>query len=281
MSFSAPVPVADLSALVESWRGEPSFAIADATRVLGAAGDTSVRRPLASITKLFSAYAALIAIEEGTLVLGEPAGPPGSTVRHLLAHASGLAFDEHTTLSAPGSRRIYSNSGIEVLARHLEGRAGMPFAEYLRMGVLEPLGLGHLDADVNPAHGLSASIDDLVVFGRELLDPTLVHDSTLAEATAPVWPELRGVLPGYGLMNPNPWGLGFEIRGDKHPHWTAPSHPPSTFGHFGGAGSFLWIDPVARLIGAAVGTEPFGDWAVAAWAPTNEAALSRYRSGRA
>ena len=47
----------------------------------------------ASVTKLVTALAALVAAEEGVIDLDEPAGPPGSTVRHLLAHASGLPFE--------------------------------------------------------------------------------------------------------------------------------------------------------------------------------------------
>ena len=78
-------------------------------------------------------------------------------------------------------------------------------------------------------------------------------------------------------MTHNTWGLGFEIRGDKLAHWTAPTHPPTTFGHFGGAGSFLWIDPEAQMIGASVGTKMFGDWAVAAWPIANGELVRRYR----
>ena len=266
----------DLSSLISRWPGEPSLAVATPDRLLGTAGDTSTPRHLASITKLFTCYATLVAIEEGTLALDQPAGPRGSTVRHLMAHASGLMFDTHNLASGVGERRVYSNTGIEVLADHLAFRSGIAFADYLHEGVLQPIGLGHLRLTGSPAHALVASVDDLVVFGRELLSPTLVASATLAEATSPVYPELRGVLPGFGLMAHNTWGLGFEIKGDKVPHWTAPAHPPTTFGHFGGAGSFLWIDPEAQMIGASAGTEPFGEWAVAAWPVANGELARRY-----
>src|SRR5918999_1991329 len=49
--------------------------------------------PWASVTKPVVALAALVAAEEGVVDLDEPAGPPGLTVRHLLAHASGLPFE--------------------------------------------------------------------------------------------------------------------------------------------------------------------------------------------
>ncbi|HEY9349559.1 MAG TPA: serine hydrolase, partial [Acidothermales bacterium] len=57
--------------------------------VLGEYGPQEHVFELASVTKLLTAYAALIAVEEGALGLDAPAGPPESTIRHLLAHASG------------------------------------------------------------------------------------------------------------------------------------------------------------------------------------------------
>ena len=57
--------------------------------VVDAAGPTDWQTRIASVTKPLVALAALVAVEEGTLDLEAPAGPPGATVRHLLAHASG------------------------------------------------------------------------------------------------------------------------------------------------------------------------------------------------
>ena len=59
--------------------------------VLGEYGPQEHVFELASVTKLLTAYAALIAVEEGALGLDDSAGPPESTIRHLLAHASGVA----------------------------------------------------------------------------------------------------------------------------------------------------------------------------------------------
>jgi CubicO group peptidase (beta-lactamase class C family) len=56
-------------------------------------GDEAREFRWASITKPVVALATLVAAEEGVVDLDEEAGPPGSTVRHLLAHASGLPFD--------------------------------------------------------------------------------------------------------------------------------------------------------------------------------------------
>src|SRR5215211_2728734 len=79
----------------------------------------------ASVTKPATSLAVLVAAEEGTVDLDEPAGPPGSTVRHLLAHASGLPFTGDSPIARPGERRIYSNTGFEVLAAHIEAAAEM------------------------------------------------------------------------------------------------------------------------------------------------------------
>src|SRR2546430_9428592 len=95
----------------------------------------------ASVTKLVTALAALVAAEEGVIDLDEPAGPQGSTVRHLLSHASGLPFESGGPTSRPGQRRVYSNVGFETLAEHIAERAEMSFAAYLGAGVLVPLGM--------------------------------------------------------------------------------------------------------------------------------------------
>ena len=270
-------PVDDLSAVTSDWPGDTHpLAVTDEASLLGATGDLDWVTEIASISKLFTSVAALIAVEEGTIALDDPVGPQGSTVRHLMAHASGLEFDHRTQLFGPRHRRIYSNVGIELLAEHLAQTSGMPFTEYLIEGVVIPLGLEGFEAPGSAADGMRASVRHLLRLGRELLTPTLLSPATVATATSPVFPELRGVLPGFGAAAPNSWGLGFEISGNKDPHWTGRNNSPETFGHFGGSGSFLWVDPVRRLIAASVSSEPFGDWAVTAWAEANTTLVERY-----
>ncbi|HYF44697.1 MAG TPA: serine hydrolase domain-containing protein, partial [Acidimicrobiales bacterium] len=108
---------------------------------------------LASVTKLFTAVAALVAVEEGAIGLDTPAGPEGSTVEHLLAHASGLTFDGDTTLARPGTRRIYSNTGFEVLADTVARASEIGFTTYATEAVLEPLGLAGTEPAGSPAAG--------------------------------------------------------------------------------------------------------------------------------
>lgn len=268
----------DLGPLVSDWPVETvSVGVTDAGGTLGLAGDPDPDRVarIASVGKLLVGMAAMVALEEGAIALDEPAGPEGSTVRHLLAHASGLAFDGDLVLSPPGRRRIYSNTGIEVFAEHLATHTGMPFGEYLRAGVLQPLAMQQTELRGSPAHEVWSSVGDLMSFARELLSPTLVAQKTLDEATRPQFAELAGVLPEVGRFDPNPWGLTFEIRDDKRPHWTGARNSAETFGHFGGSGAFLWVDPVAGIGAAAIADREFGPWALDAWPPLSDAVLER------
>jgi CubicO group peptidase (beta-lactamase class C family) len=238
------------------------------------AGAVEHRFELASVTKLLTALAVLVAVEEGTVELDAPAGPPRATVRHLLAHAAGYAFDGDEVLAPPGRRRIYSNTGYEVLAGHVADAAGMPFADYLAEAVLEPLGLTGTTLDGSPAAGAVAPVADVRRLGRELLAPTLVDPSTVAEATSVQFRGLAGVLPGIGRMDPCDWGLGPELRDGKAPHWTPTTASTGTFGHFGGAGTFLWVDPEAGIACAALTDRPFGPWALDVWPAFGDAVLA-------
>ncbi len=245
--------------------------------------DAGARFAWASVTKLSTALCVLVAVEEGIVALDEPAGPPGSTVRHLLAHASGLGPDG-MVLAAPGSRRIYSNEGFRLLGRMVADRSDLTYAEYLSQAVLEPLGIRHTEmaaGAADPAAGLIGTLDDLLALGRELLRPTVVHRETLAAATAVAFPGLAGVLPGFGRQDPCDWGLGFEVRDAKHPHWTGARNSPETFGHFGQAGGFLWVDPVAEVGCAVLTDREFGPWAAGAWPVLADAVLAEASSGPA
>lgn len=244
-------------------------------------GDVERSYPWASVTKMATALAVLVAVEEGTLALDEPAGPPGSTVRHLLAHASGLGPDPGPPIEPVGTRRIYSNAGFEVLAALLELRSGMSFSHYLTGGVLEPLAMTGSALVASPsaaAAGLAGPLSDLVALGREWAFPTLISGPTWVDATAVQFPGLAGVLPGFGPYDPCDWGLGVELRGAKHPHWTGRVNSQATFGHFGQTGSFLWIDPVAGVLCAGLADRPFGVWASRAWPVLADAVLAGTRA---
>ena len=234
---------------------------------------------IASVSKPLFGYAILIAVEEGTISLDEPAGPPGATVRHLLAHASGLPFlATDTTSSAPGIRRVYSNVGFDVLAELLESRADMPVAEYLQSAVFAPLHMDDTELRGSVAKDVWSTITDLGKFAAELLRPRLIATETFQNFTTVQFPELDGVLPGFGIQRPCPWGLGVEIRGHKTPHWTGLHNSPTTFGHFGGSGSFLWVDPEIDAATLCLTGREFGPWAGPLWTSLCDAVIAVLRA---
>jgi CubicO group peptidase (beta-lactamase class C family) len=234
-------------------------------------GDDARVVPLASVSKPVTALAVLVAAEEAVVDLDEPAGPAGSTVRHLLAHASGLPFEGTVPIAEPGRRRIYSNDGFRVLGEHVARHAEMSFAGYVRAAVCEPLGIG-LDPDGDPAAGMRASLRDVLEIAGELLAPRLVADETAAELREVQFPGLAGVLPEWGRFDPLDWGLGVQLA-TPQPTWMGGRVSRRAFGHFGGSGTFLWVDPEAGVACAALAEREFGDWAKEAWPALSDAVL--------
>lgn len=262
-----------------------SAAVVGADGLRDAVGDLDRPYRLASVTKILSAWAVLVAVEEGTVDIDQPVGQPGCTLRHLLSHAGGYAFDGDEPITKPGSRRIYSNTGIEFAAAAVEAAARMPFSAYLGEAVLSPLGMSATELRGSPAHGLRSTVRDLVRLAVELLRPTLLAPATATEATTVQFPELAGIVPSVGRFDPCPWGLGVEIRGGKAPHWTGTTNSPRTFGHFGGAGTFLWVDPNAAsgagLACIALTDRTFDEWtadALRLWPELSDAVLAEYAS---
>jgi len=270
-------PAVDALTQVDKWPVENvAVAVVEPDGVRAWRGDEGREFRWASITKLAVALATLVAAEEGVLDLDEPAGPEGSTVRHLLAHASGLPFEGTTPIARPGERRIYSNAGYETLAEHLARRAEMSFEEYFSEAILTPLDFsGELRGTA--AGGLCGTLLDLIDLAREFMRPTLVAPETFAEATSVQFPGLVGVLPDFGRMDPNDWGLGFELRDAKSPHWTGTRNSPRTYGHFGGSGAFLSVDPEAEIALGVLTDRQFDEWQAEAkrlWPDLSDAVLA-------
>jgi CubicO group peptidase (beta-lactamase class C family) len=231
-------------------------------------GDVDVPLRLASVTKLLTAYAVLIGVEEGALGLDDPAGPPGATVRHLLAHTAGYAFESDSgVIAQPGTRRIYSNRGIEELAKHFATASGIPFEEYLAEAVLEPLGMARTELRGSPAYAGWSPAADVARFAGELLAPTLLAPETVTAMVTVQFPGLTGVLPGIGRFDPLDWGLGTERNFGRPKHWSGQNVPGTAFGHFGGSGTFLWADHGLGLATVCLTDRDFGEWALAAWPP--------------
>jgi CubicO group peptidase (beta-lactamase class C family) len=232
---------------------------------------------VASVTKLMTTLAALTAIEGGRLDLDQPVPEAGDgvTVRHLLAHASGLPFEHSGGRRAPGTRRIYSNVGFRLLGETVADAVGTVFGSWMGASVLAPLGMSatrlgsRRGFEEDPAAGAVSTLDDLERLARCLLDrgaPVLGRE-LFDEAASVQFPGLAGLVPGVGRFDPCDWGLGFELHDGKRPHWMGDRRSAAAFGHFGATGCFLWVDPDAGLACAAVSDRTFDDdgWAMAIW----------------
>jgi CubicO group peptidase (beta-lactamase class C family) len=252
--------------------------------VLDHVGDQNRSFRIASITKVLTAWATMVAVEEGIVSLDQAEGQPGCTLRHLLAHAGGYAFDGDEPIAAPGRQRIYSNTGIELAAAAVERAAGMPFATYLAEAILQPLGMTATELRGSPAHGAHSTVADLARFVGELIAPRLISAAAATEATTTAYPGLSGRIPGIGRFGDCAWGLGIEVKAAKSPHWTADANSPATFGHFGGAGTFIWVDPhgawTRTVACIALTDRPFDDWraeALVRWPELSDAVLAQVR----
>jgi CubicO group peptidase (beta-lactamase class C family) len=270
----------DALGLLADWPvANAAAAVIGPSGVLASHGDTERVFQLASVTKPLVARAAQVAIEEGVVDLDTAAGPPGSTIRHLLAHASGLAMNSDQVLAKPGTRRMYSNYGFTVLAKTIERESEIEFARYLSEAVCAPLAMAATRLDGGAAEagfGATSTVADLSAFAGDLLRPSTVSEQLHREATTVQFPGLDGVLPGYGVQRPNDWGLGFEIRDSKSPHWTGARNSARTYGHFGQAGGFIWADPDAELALVALTDRDFGDWALDLWPAICDAVISEF-----
>ena len=268
----------DLRAEIADWPvGSASVAVIGPDGVLDLVDDGRAH-PWASVTKVITTLTVLDATFEGVIGLDDQVGPPGSTLRHLLSHASGLAIDSDQILGPPGARRVYSNRGIDLAAEHLAAATGRPFADELSERVLDLLSMSGTELVGPPAHGATGPIADLAALAADLLRPTLLLPNVVSLASTVAFPGLSGVLPGFGRQPSNDWGLGCEIRDSKSPHWTAAGNSPATFGHFGQSGSFLWVDPVAQLACVSLSDTAFGPWAADRWPRLSAAVLQAHAS---
>lgn len=269
--------LADALATVDSFgAGHAAAAVIGPEGVIAAHGDLDHRFDWASVSKLVTGLAVLTAIEDGRIDLHEAApapAPPGATIRHLLAHASGLPFDGDVVQGRPGTRRIYSNTGFDLLGALLAERDDRPFEATLRARLLTPLGMDGTVLRGRPSQGLHGPMRDLASLASEILRPTLISPETLRAATKVAFEGIPGVLPGVGRFDTLDWGLAFELRDGKVPHWTGTRNSPGTFGHFGGSGTFLWVDPVLDLALACLTDRAYGPWALKAWPPFSDAVI--------
>ena len=266
--------------LTTSWPVEfVSAAVLRAGTTVATIGDVDRVQRLASISKPMTAWATLVAVEEGIVELDQPIGQPGCTLRHLLAHAGGYPFDGPDPIARPETTRMYSNTGIELVADAVARASAMAFADYLHEALFAPLAMTHTALRGSAAHGVHSNLADTCRFVAEVMRPSLIHATSAADAERIHYPTLAGIVPGVGRYEQCPWGLGFEVRGTKTPHWTGTTNSPRTFGHFGGSGTMFWIDPDRDLALVALADRDFDQWAATAltvWPELSDAVIAEY-----
>ncbi|HKK91784.1 MAG TPA: serine hydrolase domain-containing protein, partial [Longimicrobiales bacterium] len=131
---------------------------------------------VASVSKQFTAMAVLLLVDEGRIDLDEdlrtyldwvPELPAVVTPRHLLSHTSGIRDQWELLMTAgwrlddvitkeqvrrlmmkqrqlnfrPGTRQLYSNMGFSLAAELVQEVSGQPFDEFVKVRILEPLGM--------------------------------------------------------------------------------------------------------------------------------------------
>jgi CubicO group peptidase (beta-lactamase class C family) len=239
-----------------------AYGLADLERRIAATPETDYR--LASVSKQFTAMAVMLLAKDGKLRYDQPIRhflaelPPATqsvTVRHLLNHTSGiwdyealipenrtaqLNDDDVLTLVAsrdslstpPGIAYCYSNSGYVLLGMIVARVSGMPYPEFLRTRIFDPLDMrssvAHVEGiDTVPRRaygysprsgsfvqtdqsvtsatlgdgGIYSNVDDLVLWDRALSEESLIDRASLTQATTPP------ILPG----GPSEYGFGWFV----------------------------------------------------------------------
>ena len=75
----------------------------------------------------------------------------------------------------------------------------------------------------------------------------LLAPETVDEMLAPQFGPLPGGVDGVGEWPDLCWGLGFDVRGHREPHWAGTALSPRAASHFGASGTLAWLDPERGL----------------------------------
>lgn len=248
--------------------------------ILATVGQQERVYELASVTKILVTLVALVAVSEEAISLEDPLGPTGSTVRHILSHASGVVDDPKKPDQTPETQRIYSSHAFDILAEHITARTGIDFPAYFHQALCEPLGLTATELHSSAGFGVRSHITDLTRIAQEMLQPQLIPAELMEYTRSIQFPSLEGFVPGYGKHRPCPWALGLEYRGEKSPHWLGVDQPSDTVGHFGQSGTFMWIDDALRVFTIILTDRPFGSWCKNLWPEFNNRLYHSIQGGK-
>ena len=228
----------------------------------------------ASVSKLLAMHVFADAIVSGFISLDDQIDHPNIdnsvTLADLLSHSSGIKPELESPIE-PCTKRIYSNIAFDIAEQHLIKKLGPGF-EGQSVGSLFNDGFKH---DLNSSIEFSGScaftangtFDDLILFLNEIRNPKLIDPSIFSLLTSPHNDGLPGILPGWGHQENNTWGIGYEIKGNKDPHWMGSLASEKSYGHFGMAGTFIFHDPVNNISVALQSAKDFGPWAKHIWPP--------------
>lgn len=241
-------------------------------------GDEQKVFPLASVTKMFTAYTILIAVEKQHLSLQDQVLANSATVYNLLTHSSGLQFDSTENIQPVQTSRIYSNTGFELLAEYLEDQTGISFEKYLKENLIYPLRIQEFElaGQAKASKDGWSNIQSLRKFAQELLQPTLISP-TLHHYATKQHLHLPGLYLGTNTMlEDHAWALGYELKAGKQNHWMGNKTSPQTYGHFGSAGSFMLIDPNKKVYNIFLGEKPYNSEHRKKWPQLNDELLDLY-----
>lgn len=261
--------------LIEGWPGTPS---AIAFRLDGGLiervvelGDPDEVRPWASVSKMAVSLAFGVENDWDLHPFSEAIGPRGATIANLLSHSSGLGAERDDPTVPIGTKRVYSNYGIDYAVAAIVGENSAE--SWLASRILRPFGMTTTRLEGRPAAGLSGSTNDMMRLAVAWLRPDGITRETRDRMTTPFLPDLAGIVPGFGRFTPCPWGLGPEVRGNKQ-HWMG-DWPADSFGHFGQSGALMLLNAREHIGLVATSSEPFGPWAVKLWTAWTSAMRSR------
>jgi len=248
-----------------TWPGSPAYVVLRLNdglceRVVEH-GDLEEVRAWASVSKMAVAMAFGVEIDWDMHSYGQIVGPRGANIANLLSHSSGLGLEEGDPLVPVGTKRVYSNYGVDYVVQAIMDD-GTP-ASWLDHRVFRGLGMTSTSLEGRPSSGVSGSTNDMLTLAEAWLRPDGIAKETRDQIIRPYMPALDGIVPGFGRFTPCPWGLGPEVRGEKE-HWMG-DWPPASFGHFGQSGALMLLNADEGIGVVATSTEPFGPWAVKLW----------------
>ncbi len=217
----------------------------------------------------------------------------------------------------PGSKVEYSNVGYGLLGLVIEEVSRKPFATFMREHVFAPSGLDdtwlappdHLFPRIvrvdgtfdrgssterfnstyarrrtHPAGSVIATARDVARFFQMFLDNGVVEGrQVISPATARLMitnhtAGLRGGIEGFMTWDDCAWGLGFDLRGNKRPHFSGEFTSPGAFGHTGVSGVFAWADPEIDLVCVMLANRTlFNAWNTSRWSRFSTAVVASLR----